>query len=93
MATPHRIISTRRREGAPALPACGEREREVHTSAALRDTDLPYQIPMRAAEVSPIQVWVEITGPGNYEHVGKAQSVRIMIDPVIFTHTRTQPEG
>jgi hypothetical protein len=33
-------------------------------------------------------VWVEIMGPGKYEHVGKSQSVLMMINPIIFTRTR-----
>jgi hypothetical protein len=31
---------------------------------------------------------VEIMGPGNYESVGKSQSVLVMIDPIISTRTR-----
>jgi hypothetical protein len=34
-------------------------------------------------------VRVEITGPGKYEHVGKSQPALIVINPMIFTRTRT----
>jgi hypothetical protein len=36
-----------------------------------------------------LRVRVEIMGPGKYEHVGKYQSVLIMVNPMIFTRTRT----
>eukprot|EP01047_Picozoa_sp_COSAG01_P026808 COSAG01_NODE_1741_length_9356_cov_13.065572_5_plen_204_part_00 len=37
-----------------------------------------------------LRVRVEIMGPGKYENAGKSQSVLIMINPIIFTRTRTQ---
>eukprot|EP01047_Picozoa_sp_COSAG01_P029837 COSAG01_NODE_2061_length_8482_cov_6.301925_2_plen_89_part_00 len=36
-----------------------------------------------------LRVRVEIMGPGRYENVGKSQSVLIVINPMIFTRTRT----
>ena len=39
-----------------------------------------------------LRVRVEIMGPGKYEHVGKSQSVLIMINPIIFTRTRSRTE-
>jgi hypothetical protein len=36
-----------------------------------------------------LRVRVEITGPGKYENVGKSQPVLMMINPMIFTRTRT----
>jgi hypothetical protein len=38
---------------------------------------------------SYIRVRVEIMGPGNYENVGKSQSVLLMINPSISSRTRT----
>jgi hypothetical protein len=35
-------------------------------------------------------VRVGIMGPGKDENVGKSQSVLIMIDPIIFTRSRTR---
>jgi hypothetical protein len=33
---------------------------------------------------------MEIMGPGKCRIVGKSQSVLMMIDPIIFTHTRNR---
>jgi hypothetical protein len=40
-----------------------------------------------------LRVRVEIMGPGKYEHVGESQSVLIMINPIIFTHTRNRQKS
>jgi hypothetical protein len=43
----------------------------------------------QARRLNKIRVRVEIMGPGKYESVRKSQSVLIMVDPMIFTRTRT----
>jgi hypothetical protein len=37
-----------------------------------------------------LRVRMEIMGPGKCRIVGKSQSVLMMIDPIIFTHTRNR---
>jgi hypothetical protein len=49
-------------------------------------------VPVRTVQVvrldADLRVRVEIMGPVKYENVGKSQPVLMMINPMIFTHTR-----
>jgi hypothetical protein len=94
-------ISTRAcnaaRHSSPVLASCGCRGVEgtaARTHAVVKTQGLPHRPDLmanlqKALRSSALRVRVEIMGSQKCRIVGKSQSVLIMINPIIFTRTRS----
>jgi hypothetical protein len=69
----------------PAVAAAGA----VHHPPRRRGLHLLH-LPSLRQTAAALRVRVEIMGPGKCRIVGKSQPALIMIDPIIFTRTRTE---